>query len=247
MSSSHRDDRPHSWFDSPGHLNLLHRIAGIGFGLGLWLFGTLGLLNRLDMFSTSGVMVLGLSSNGLLSLVSLVVGGILIAAAIRGGRTASTVLVVVGAAFLASGLANVLVLDTSLNVLAFGISNVVFSLISGGLLLVLGAYGRFTGRLPTDNPYQRERNPDDSERDVLPTIYADAADVTAVGELADAERAVARGGATPAQAAGVQAAGPARRAEDRVSAWRTGGRPATPSRAPERPPATCRRQDREGW
>lgn len=229
MSEGRRNDRPHSWFDSRGHLNLLHRIAGIGFGLGLWLFGILGLLSRLDMFSTNGVMVLGLSSNGLLSLVSLVVGGVLIAAGIRGGRTASTVLVVVGAAFLASGLLNVLVLDTPLNLLAFGISNVIFSLIAGGLLLVLGAYGRFTGRLPTDNPYQQERHPDDSERDVLPTIYADPADVTAVRELADAERAVARGGATATQAAGVHAAGPQRRAEDRVSAWRTG----SPARAPE--------------
>lgn len=56
--------------------------------------------------------------------------------------------VTVGAAFLLSGMANVLVLDTPLNVLAFGMSNVIFSLLAGAVLLFLGAYGRFTGASP---------------------------------------------------------------------------------------------------
>jgi len=47
------------------------------------------------MFSTTGRSVLGLSSNVLLSVISIVVGGILVAAGLRGGRTASTVLVVI--------------------------------------------------------------------------------------------------------------------------------------------------------
>lgn len=110
---------------------------------GVWAFGSLGLVNRLAMFSTNGGHVLGLSSNGLLSVISLVVGAVLIGAAVRGGRAASTVTVTVGAAFLLSGMANVLVLDTPLNVLAFGMSNVIFSLLAGAVLLFLGAYGRF--------------------------------------------------------------------------------------------------------
>ena len=164
--------------------------------------------------------MLGLSSNGLLSIISLVVGAVLIAAALRGGRLASTVTVVAGAAFLLSGLGNVLVLNTELNLLAFGIPNVIFSLVAGGVMLILGAYGRFSGGLPDDNPYQQQRHPDDGDSDHLPTIYATAADVAAARELAEAERASARHTATPAQAEGVEAAGTARRAEDRVAGWR---------------------------
>lgn len=219
--SRHREDRPRKWLDSPRHLDLVHRAGAVVLGLGLWAFGTLGLVDGLELFSTRGQPVLGLSSNGLLSIISLVVGAILIAAAVRGGRTASTVTVVTGAAFMLSGLGNVLVLDTELNVLAFGLPNVVFSLVAGGILLILGAYGRFTGRLPSDNPYQQERHPDDGVADVLPTIYAERADVVAVGELAEAERAAARHGATQAQAEGVEAAGAVRRAEDRVAGWRS--------------------------
>ena len=195
-------------------LNLLHRLAAAGFGVGLWVFAILGLVNRLDMFSTRGVSVLGLSSNGLLSVISLVVGGVLIAAA--------ALLVVVGSAFLLSGLANVLVLDTRLNLLAFTITNVVFSLVSGALLLFLGAYGRFSGGLSDDNPYQQERHGDE-QGERMPTIYAEAGDIRAVSELAEAERAAARHGASSAQAAGLAAIHDIRTAEDRVR----GGRSAT--------------------
>jgi hypothetical protein len=74
----------------------------VSFGLGLAVFGVLGLVNRLEPFSTEGQPVLGLSSNGLLSVISLVVGGVLVVSGLRGGRTASTVLVAVGAAFVLS-------------------------------------------------------------------------------------------------------------------------------------------------
>lgn len=217
--NAHREGRPPSWLGSR-RLNGLHRVAAALLGLGLWVFGILGLVNRLDTFSTRGEPVLGLSSNGLLSIISLVVGAVLIAAALRGGRLASTVTVVVGAAFLLSGLGNVLVLNTELNLLAFGIPNVIFSLVAGGVMLILGAYGRFSGGLPDDNPYQQERHPDDGDSDHLPTVYSSAADVAAVAELAEAERAAARRTATPAQAEGVEAAGASRRAEDRVAGWR---------------------------
>lgn len=230
-----RADRPEPWANSPRRLNGLHRVGAVAFGLGLWTFGILGLLNRLDWFTTRGQPVLGLTSNGLLSVISLVVGAVLIAAAARGGRTASTVTLGVGAAFMLSGVANVLVLNTALNILAFGMPNVIFSLVAGGLLLILGAWGRFTGRLPTDNPYHRSRHPEggdrldqqptdgqagDTETDRLPASYNGAGDAAAVAELAEAERAVARNGATIDQTRGVQAAGQARRDEDRLAAWR---------------------------
>lgn len=232
-----QQDRVDASVPAPTHLDRWHRIGAAGFGLVLCGFGGLGLAQQLDWFSTRGRSIAGLSSNGLLSVISLVVGAALVAAGLRGGRLASTALVVVGAAFLLSGVANVLVLTTPLNILAFTMTNVVFSLVAGALLLIAGAWGRFTGRLPPDNQYRRERHPGESRSgrgleeqpvdgqgigvtDRLPTTYHDATDVADVRDMADAERAVARGVATPAQTEGVDDAAHSRRGEDRLDGWR---------------------------
>jgi len=207
--------------DLPRQLDHLHRAGAVVFGVGLGTFGVLGFVNRLDMFSTTGTPVLGLSSNGLLSTISVVVAVILIAASLRGGRTASTVLVVIGAAFVASGLVNTLVLGTPLNLLAFRIPNVVFSFVAGALLLFLGAWGRFTGRLPDDNPYRQERHQGDHP-DALPTTFHDPDDIQAARELADAERAVAQHTAPADVAARIDALREVRSPEERVQRWRAG-------------------------
>lgn len=198
---------------------MVHRAGAVLFGLGLWVFGGLGLADGLPLFSTAGAPVLGLSSNGLLSWVSLVVGALLIAGGLRGGRTASTVLAVVGVAFLLSGVANVLVLGTPLNLLAFRMSNVVFSLVSGGLLLTLGAYGRFTGRLPDGNPYATGHGAVDADGRPEPVRIEDPGSARAAAELAEAERAEARHAATPAQQAALDALRDVRRPEDRLAGW----------------------------
>ena len=207
--------------DLPRQLDHLHRAGAVVFGVGLGTFGVLGFVNRLDMFSITGQPVLGLSSNGLLSTISVVVAVILIAAGLRGGRTASTVLVVIGAAFVASGLVNTLVLGTPLNLLAFRIPNVVFSFVAGALLLFLGAWGRFTGRLPDDNPYRQERHQGDHP-DALPTTFHDPDDIRAARELADAERAVAQHTAPADVAARIDALREVRSPEERVQRWRAG-------------------------
>ena len=207
--------------DLPSRLDHLHRVGAVVFGLGIGMFGVLGFVNRLDMFSTTGAPVLGLSSNGLLSTISVVVAVILIAASLRGGRTASTVLVVIGAAFVASGLVNTLVLGTPLNLLAFRIPNVVFSFVAGALLLFLGAWGRFTGRLPDDNPYRQERHQGDHP-DALPTTFHDPDDIQAARELAAAERAVAQHTAPADVAARIDALREVRSPEERVQRWRAG-------------------------
>jgi hypothetical protein len=206
--------------DTGSTLDHVHRVGAVVFGLGLGAFGVLGLVNRLDPFSTTGQPVMGLSSNGLLSVISLVVAAILIACAVRGGRLASTVLVVIGAAFVLSGLVNTLVLGTPLNLLAFRIPNVVFSFVAGALLLFLGAWGRFSGGLPDDNPYQRERHADDNAPDALPSHFDGPEDAAAARELAAAERAVAQHAATPELTADVEAVRALRREEDRVQEWR---------------------------
>ena len=205
--------------NSHGRLDPLHRVGAVVFAIGLGTFGVLGLRNRLDMFSTTGQQVMGLSTNGALSIISLVVAVILIAAGVRGGRTASTVLVVTGAAFVLSGLANTLVLGTSLNLLAFRIPNVIFSFVAGALLLFLGAWGRFAGGLPDDNPYKQERSSGDTP-DPLPAHFDSPDDAMAARELADAERDVAQHVASPEVVARVQAVRAKRRDEERVQEWR---------------------------
>jgi len=200
-------------------LDHLHRIGAVVFGLGLAGFGILGLAAGLEMFSTSGRTVLGLSSNGLLAIISIAVGAVLVGAGLRGGRTASTILVIAGSAFVLSGLVNAVLLGTPWNLLAFQISNVVFSFVAGALLLFLGAWGRFAGHLPDDNPYYRERH-DADELAELPTTFHDPADAVAARELAEAERAVAQHEASPEVAARVADVDHLRREEDRVQRWR---------------------------
>jgi hypothetical protein len=131
----------------------VQRAGAVLVALFLLVFGVLGLASGQRFFSTQGQPVLGLYSNGLLSTLSVIVALVLLAAAARGPRTASTVMIVLGTLFLLSALVNSIVLESSLNLLAFGISNVIFSVVVGLLLLLLGAYGRISGHLPPDSPY----------------------------------------------------------------------------------------------
>jgi hypothetical protein len=193
----------------------VHRVGAAVFGVGLCLFGILGFTNRVGFFTLRGEEVMGLSSNGLLSTISLVVGAVLIGAALRGGRISSTITAAVGVLFLLSGLVNLAVLDTGFNLLAFRISNVIFSFVAGMLLLFLGAYGRFTGGLSADNPYYRSRHPGpDAEH----SDEGDAADVDNARWIA-AELAVADGRATPEQERQVREDARRRADEARRRAW----------------------------
>lgn len=182
-----RDERARSALD------LVHRIGAAVIGVGIAVFGVLGVANSLAYFSTDGERIAGLSTNGLLSTVSLVTGAVLVLAALRGGRTASTTTTVIGVLFLLAGLAGLLVLDTELNVLAFEIPNVVFSLVTGMVLLFLGLYGRVSGGLPADNPYRRRRagSPEVEQEDPRRTAELD--------ERIRGEQAVAEGTATAEQ------------------------------------------------
>jgi len=163
-------------------------------------FGGLGFANQLAFLSTNGRQILGLSSNGLLSLISLVVGIVLIAAAVIGGHLSSTVTAAIGGLFLLSGLANLAVLDTPLNLLAFKIQNVLFSLVAGMAMLFVGLYGRVSGGLPSDNPYVRaaaQRGPRSTvtRRSVPPRRYGSASPRST--RLARAEFAMAEGRCDP--------------------------------------------------
>ncbi len=193
-------------------LDFVHRIGSAVFGVGLCVFGGLGVADRLEFLAVQGKVVLGLASNGLLATISLIVGGVLIGAAVRGGRISSTITVAVGALFLLSGLLNLAVLHTQLNLLGFRLSNVIFSLIAGMLLLFLGAYGRFSGGLSTDNPYYQGRRHDNPHSD-------GGSEPDNEDRWVAAEVAVAEGHATPEQELLVYEDAQRRANEARRRAW----------------------------
>jgi hypothetical protein len=150
-----------------------HRLAtvyryGAGLcGVVLLVFGVLGFADELRPFDTDGTSVAGMSTNGLLSLVSVVFGLLLVAGAVIGGNVASTLDIAVGSLFLLSGLVHIFILDKPANVLDFGTSNVFFSYVMGLLIATFGMYGRVSGGLSHDNPYWRRRHPREAARESL--------------------------------------------------------------------------------
>ncbi|SOE00677.1 DUF4383 domain-containing protein [Blastococcus haudaquaticus] len=203
----------------------VQRIGALAVAAVILLFGVLGFAGGLDFFSTDGEPILGLSSNGLLSTVSVLTAAVLVIAALRSPRVASTVMIVVGVLFLVSALANLAVLRTSFNVLAFEIENVVFSVVAGLFLLLLGAYGRVSGNLPPDSPYARPRADDvDDEPESFPSTPAEFA---AERAMRDAEIAVVNHVATAGQRRRVAAMAEVRSRGDRRRVWMEFDAPAS--------------------
>ncbi|MGW7486705.1 DUF4383 domain-containing protein [Streptomyces sp. NPDC054786] len=167
-SPFHRVKTHHTRLDE--HLPVDHRLSkvyriGAGLmGLVLVAFGVLGLIHHIGFFDTGGDTVAGLNTNGALSVLSIVVGAILVAGMVIGGNLASTLNIVFGGLFLLSGFVNLALLQTDANFLAFQLQNVLFSFVVGLMLLVFGMYGRVSGGLTHDNPYWRARHPDEAQR-----------------------------------------------------------------------------------
>ncbi|MEZ0091697.1 DUF4383 domain-containing protein [Streptacidiphilus sp. EB129] len=145
-------------------LGQVYRYSAGTIGLFLVVFGIFGFTNHVGFFSTHGDKVAGMSSNGLLSLLSVLFGVLLMAGAVRGGNDASTLNICVGVLFILSGFVNLGLLDGKHNFLAFHMQNVLFSFVVGVLLMMFGMYGRVTTHLPYDNPYWKERHPKAAKR-----------------------------------------------------------------------------------
>jgi hypothetical protein len=188
--------------------------AGIVGGM-LLVFGLLGATGGVPFLATHGQRYLGLSSNGLLSALSLVVAVVLLGAALHGPRLASTVMIVLGVLFLLSALVNLALLSTAFNLLAFQLSNVVFSVVVGFLLLVLGAYGRISGNLPADSPYAHPR----SLVPEPPDLPSTPEEVAAEAAMREAEIAVVQHCASGDQQIRVRAMAAMHTREDRRRVW----------------------------
>lgn len=190
-------------------VNRVHRGGAAALGVFLWVFAIVGFLHRPPPVSTAE-RVFGLYTNGALSTISLVVGAVLLLSAWRSGRSASTVTASIGVLFLLSGLAHLLIINTSLNILSFGLSNIFFSLVVGIVLLGIGAYGRLAGHKPPDSPYRRRR---DKGTERSPSS-GDA-------DLVNAEQAIATDTATPEQQQKVHADAIQHQAHQYDRAWQT--------------------------
>ncbi|MEU5024758.1 DUF4383 domain-containing protein [Streptomyces milbemycinicus] len=153
------------------HLPVDHRLSqvyrvGAGLmGLVLIAFGILGLIHQIGFFDTGGATVAELNTNGALSVLSIVIGALLVVGMVIGGNFASTLNIVLGVLFLLSGFVNLALLETSFNFLAFHLQNVLFSFVVGLMLMWFGMYGRVSGGLPHDNPYWQARHPLLAERE----------------------------------------------------------------------------------
>ncbi|WP_405774089.1 DUF4383 domain-containing protein [Streptomyces sp. NBC_00859] len=164
MATSHAARAPRNRFVLDEHLPVDHRLSrvyrfGAGLmGLVLLAFGILGLVDKIGFFNTGGDMVAGLNTNGALSVLSIVIGLILLVGAVIGGNISSMLNMVIGVLFIISGFVNLALIGTSANFLAFHMQNVLFSFVVGLLLMTFGMYGRVSGSLPHDNPYWRARH-----------------------------------------------------------------------------------------
>jgi hypothetical protein len=211
---------PHDDTGSP--VLTVHRMGALAVAAVILVFGVLGFAGGLAFFSTSGEPILGMSSNGLLSTISIITAAVLVFAALRSPRLASTVMIAVGSLFLISALANLALLRTSFNVLAFEMSNVVFSVLAGLVLLVTGAYGRVSGNLPADSPYAREGAESGPEEPYLSTsaeFASTPAEFAAEGAMREAELAVVNHVATSEQRRRVDAMARVRSRADRRRVW----------------------------
>ena len=63
-------------------------VAALAVAAVILVFGLLGFAGGLDFFSTDGDSILGMSSNGLLSTISVLTAAVLVVAALRSPRTA---------------------------------------------------------------------------------------------------------------------------------------------------------------
>ena len=198
----------------------VQRIGALAVAAVVLVFGVLGFAGGLDFFSTDGEPILGLSSNGLLSTISVVTAGVLVLAALRSPRTASTLMIVVGILFLLSGLLSLAVLRTEANLLAFQIENVIFAEVTGLVLLMLGAYGRVSGNLPADSPYAKPRTDDDvADGDGPDGVPSTPPEFAAERAMREAEIAVVNHTATPDQRRRVEAMAQVHTRGDRRRVW----------------------------
>jgi hypothetical protein len=135
-----------------------YRVGAAVFGLLLGSYGVIAFVHGVPLTAHRGEPVLGLPTTGILAGLSVAMGIILLVAAVLGPGIASNVNVAAGGLFLLSGLVNICLLRTPLDLMGFDMTDVIFSFIVGLGLLTCGFYGRAGENLPIDNANWRRRH-----------------------------------------------------------------------------------------
>ncbi len=122
----------------------LYRFLGALAGLYVLLFGIVGIAqsNGTTLFSREHIVALGLRTNLAFSILSVVAGVVMVAAALIGRNVSFYLFLFGGLVFLVAGFAMLVVLQTSLNILNFTVATCVVSFVIGLVLLTAGLYGR---------------------------------------------------------------------------------------------------------
>ncbi|MBE1486900.1 DUF4383 domain-containing protein [Plantactinospora soyae] len=122
----------------------IYRAIGGLTGVYLVLFGVLGIVETSggEFFAQDETAVLGQGTNLGNSVISAVLGVIILAVALIGRNVDAAVNKVLGYALMAFGLAGLAVLRTDANYLNFTIATTIVLMIIGQVLLVAGMYGK---------------------------------------------------------------------------------------------------------
>ncbi|MGW0431540.1 DUF4383 domain-containing protein [Micromonospora sp. NPDC003197] len=122
----------------------IYRAIGGLTGLYLAGFGVLGVIENsgAEFFAQDDTLVLGQGANLGYSVISAILGVILLVAAGIGRNLDATINKLSGYALMALGLAGLAVMRTDANYLGFSMATVIVSMILGLVLLMAGMYGK---------------------------------------------------------------------------------------------------------
>ena len=137
------------------HLQPVYRTLAALAGLYVLVFGIAGVVQTraLPLFAQKGLpAVLGLHTNRAFSIISIVVGAILVVGAFIGGRLDHGINVVGAAVFLLAGFVMLVLLQSNLNFFGFSVATCVVSFVIGMVLMTAGLYGK----VGTEDDVRRE-------------------------------------------------------------------------------------------
>ena len=132
------------------HLPINHRLSGFYrflaalAGIFLLVFGIVGAVQTGGdpLFDRGDVSALGLRTNLAFSLLSIVVGAIVLLGALMGGNVAHYLNLFGGCVFWLAGLVMLVLLQSEANILNFEVATCIVSFLIGTLLFLAGLYGK---------------------------------------------------------------------------------------------------------
>lgn len=146
------------------HAPINHRMRGLWrvlatlSGLYVLIFGIVGVLQTRGMgtFAIHGKRVLGLTTNPGFAILSIVVGAVIVLASLIGRNVDVPINLLLSLVFMLAGMFSLLFLRSSLNYLAYSLTNCLVSYLIGIILYMAGMYGRVSRRAPAgaDHPGQ---------------------------------------------------------------------------------------------